>query len=87
MKKFVDFIKRYWALLLAGLAFIAGIIFKSSSQRTPPPSIKPPPEDPPEKEEAKDFVGEHKEEKEKIDAKVDDMSRDELVDSINSRYD
>ena len=79
------FIKKYWAWMLAAFGFILGVIL-AREKSGPPPTIERPPKDPPPEEKPTDFVGEHKEEKKESDEKIDDMSRDDLVDGINDKY-
>lgn len=85
MKKVWEFIKKYWQIFAGAIgALFAILAFRNRGG--PPPHIQPPPEEPPPEKKPVDFVDEHKEEKRESDQRVDDMSTDELVDSINDEY-
>lgn len=80
----IEWLKKYWCVLAGAIGAVIGLLV---FRRRPVSLYKPPPPKPPPEKEPTDFVGEHKEEKRELDKQVDDMSRDELVDSINSEYD
>lgn len=77
MSKLLDILYVVWELLVGVLEAFLGL-FK--------PKVALTPAKPPEPQEARDHVAEQKEQKHESDKKVDDMSRAELVDDINTEY-
>jgi len=78
----MKFIKKFWAFILAGIAFLAGAMI--AGRRVNPP-IKPDLK-PPDQVNPPDVVGDYDKQKGTSDATVDDMSRSDLISDINSRY-
>ena len=83
MQRVIDWFKKYWAVVVGALAFLAGAIAFGGRKFIP---IDKPPEEPPKPETATDHLDAHKKDKETSDAKIDGMSTDQLVDDINSKY-
>lgn len=84
LKKAWEIVRKYWMILIAAGGFILGFLLRRSHK---PIGLGASQAEPPKPLETRDAVEEYKDEKEKSDASVDTMDRDDLIDDINSRYD
>lgn len=85
MKKVIEWVKKYWGLLVAGVGFILGAIIFGGGRR-PHPEIEKPPEDPPDPEVATDHVAAHEKDKARTDKEIDDADYNDIIDRTNSQY-
>lgn len=78
----LKFITKYWQVFAGVLAALAGVFFlrKRDNQELDAPVEAP------VREEPIDFVEQQKEEVNASNKRIDDLSRDELIADINSKY-